>query len=455
VDVTLGAISTFLRNNEIARRGHVSVIDEQGLLVASSEAPVSSPQGQRIRMDESSGPVTRAIAASAGSHVQPLGAAGRGASVTDVRVVLPEGDAARLNVATIEPYAGIAWRLVVMLPEREFLTEASESRRRAGWIAAIGIGAVGLLAVRLAGMIAAPIRRLRQHVRAVGQGDFETRLELRAARELSDLSDDLNRMSGELKQHMELRQALDLAMQIQQSLLPKGPPVVRGLDVAGVSKYCDTTGGDYYDFVEMAEVDGRSLVVAVGDVMGHGIAAALLMATARAALRSSAATPKSLGVLMNRVNEVLCRDTEEVQFMTMLLLVAEPGPTGKVRWASAGHDPAILFDSRSRRIRELDGADLPLGIVPGTHFHEFSASDVAEGSILLIGTDGVWEALNASGEPFGKERLHQIMTRNAHLTAGQISAQIEQELAQFIGDVRPTDDVTFVVVKITAPTGVS
>src|SRR5262249_37327111 len=145
--------------------------------------------------------------------------------------------------------------------------------------------ALGLL---LARRLSRPILNLTNHVKRVGQGELDARLNLKGAKELVVLSEEINYMTRGLRQRMALEHSLAVAMEVQQSLLPAVDPQYACLDVAGRSQYCEETGGDYYDFIDVNYLADSSLLVAVGDVSGHGIAAALLMASARGALRGGA-----------------------------------------------------------------------------------------------------------------------------------------------------------------------
>src|SRR5204862_7586156 len=175
----------------------------------------------------------------------------------------------------------------------------------------------------------------------VGAGDLDARADLGGSREFRDLSDALNRMIGDLRDRLRLRHSLLVAMEVQQRLLPPGPPRVPGLEVAGHSTYCDETGGDYYDFLVLDEAAPGRLLVALGDVMGHGVAAALVMAGARAVLRDRAGAAGSLAELLGRLNQMLAADLGGERFMTMHLSVVDVR-TATFRWASAGHDPALI-----------------------------------------------------------------------------------------------------------------
>ena len=120
-----------------------------------------------------------------------------------------------------------------------------------------------------------------------------------------------------------------------------------------------------------------------------------------------------------------------------------------MRFASAGHEPALLYDPRENRFQDLRGIGLPLGIEE-TNFQEFHHEGLNPGQIIVIGTDGVWETRNLHGELFDKNRLRDAVRASASRSAAEIAASITQALADFRGDVKQADDVTFVVIKITA-----
>jgi sigma-B regulation protein RsbU (phosphoserine phosphatase) len=235
-------------------------------------------------------------------------------------------------------------------------------------------------------------------------------------------------------------------MEVQQSLLPASDPISPLLDIAGRSKYCDETGGDYFDFIDVSTVSSRSLLVAVGDVMGHGIPSALVMATARAALRTSALRHDRLADLLTRTNQVLAADNRHNRFMTLTLLLID-AESRVMKWASGGHDPAIVFDPDSQSFHELEGGDLMLGVMEGIEYQEFQSDPLPANSVLVIGTDGVWEMFNEQREQYGKNRLQAVMQTHHARPSADIAAALEADLKLFRGVVTPADDVTFVVIK--------
>jgi len=266
--------------------------------------------------------------------------------------------------------------------------------------------------------------------------------------EIGYTGDVVNEMTEGLRERERMRQSLELAMEIQRNLLPQANPKIKGVDIAGASIYCDETGGDYYDFLDMDENNQGEKVVVVGDVSGHGISSALLMTTARAFLRLRSSMPGSMSDIISDVNRQLTRDLEGTgQFMTLFYLSLDPVKR-KIKWIRAGHDPALLFDPITDTFEELRGKGMVLGVDEDQVFEEQEKSGLGAGQILVLGTDGIWEANNSKGEMFGKEAVRHIVREQAHSSALKIQEAVLGSLGSFQGDIDPEDDVTLVVIKI-------
>jgi sigma-B regulation protein RsbU (phosphoserine phosphatase) len=341
----------------------------------------------------------------------------------------------------------LIWVVGVVAPKGDFVGDVWRTQAFALAAAVAAVLAAVALAFALANAVSRPVGALIGFMRRVGSGDLEARAEFGGSGEFHQLADALNQMIGDLRDRLRLRHSLSVAMEVQQRLLPAGPPEVRGLDVAGHSTYCDETGGDYYDFLVLDRAAPHSVLVALGDVMGHGVAAALVMAGVRAVLRDRAVTAGGLADLMGRLNRLIAADHHGERFMTMHLSVIDAN-TGTMQWASAGHDPAILFHPDTGKFEEVGEGDLPLGIMDDTTYTEQRYGPLHPGLVILIGTDGVWEMPNASGEAFGKERLRNLIRDSAAGSAAEIAKAIRDQLAAFRGDTKQVDDVTFVIVKV-------
>jgi phosphoserine phosphatase RsbU/P len=208
-------------------------------------------------------------------------------------------------------------------------------------------------------------------------------------------------------QNQVLRESLAMAAQVQRSLLPKAPPPLPGLEVAGRMIPCDAVGGDFFDFLTGEEFARRRFGVVVGDVAGHGPAAALLMTAARACLRMRASRLGSLGEIVTEVNRCLVADMgDSGRFMTLYLLEVRGDA---VSWVSAGNEPALLVDPGARTITDLKEHGPLLGIDANIIFREHSAPFREPGQVVALCTDGITETWNDSGEQFGRERLKQSL----------------------------------------------
>lgn len=247
--------------------------------------------------------------------------------------------------------------------------------------------------------------------------------------------------------------ALELAEEVQQNLLPKDVPDIKGLDIAAKSIYCNKTGGDFYDFLNVSQDSDNKLCVVVGDVSGHGIAAGLLMATARALIRSRSAQPGDLSQIVTEVNRNLTLDVYETgRFTTLFYLIVDPLKQ-LLKWVRAGHDAALLYDPANDRFENLYGSGLALGLDENYPYEENEWKGLATGQIIYIGTDGIWEAINSEGKRFGKTPIKEIIRQNAAASADEILNAILTALNRFRQGLELEDDVTLVVIKITEDAG--
>jgi serine phosphatase RsbU (regulator of sigma subunit) len=245
-----------------------------------------------------------------------------------------------------------------------------------------------------------------------------------------------------------IKHSLFLAREVQQNLLPHQSPQLDGLDIAGTSVYCDETGGDYFDYIDSRPDDQRHIGVAIGDVAGHGISSALLMATVRSSLRQRASLPGGIAQIISDVNRQLAQDLEDSgQFMTMFYLAIDL-ISMQAHWVRAGHDPAILYDPISETFEELGGSGIALGVDEDWEYKAYTEAALKKGQIIFLSTDGIWEAFNPDGEMFGKERIYDILRNKALASADDIVQEILASLKNFQQGAPLEDDITLVVIKI-------
>ncbi|QJB55801.1 SpoIIE family protein phosphatase [Pseudodesulfovibrio sp. zrk46] len=245
----------------------------------------------------------------------------------------------------------------------------------------------------------------------------------------------------------EQKKAVELAGEVQKSLLPGVAPRIPGLDIAGNSVASEIAGGDYFDYLEGLDPEHPSVSVAVGDISGHGVDAALLMTTARGFLRMRAAQPGSPGQIVTEMNRHLATDLDgSGRFMTLFYLTMDP-ENQKAHWVRAGHDPAMIYCPKLDFFTELsEGAGLPLGVLKESDYVE-QANEMHPGQIIAIGTDGIWEARNREGEMFGKQRFKDVVRNTADLSAQEIMDAVFEAVRKYTGGSKPEDDITLVIVK--------
>ncbi|MBI9074014.1 MAG: SpoIIE family protein phosphatase [Desulfatibacillum sp.] len=290
-----------------------------------------------------------------------------------------------------------------------------------------------------------PLMEVIQGIAKVSRGDFSIRVNLKTGDEWDSLIQGFNRMVPMLEETMAWRKRLELAREVQQSLLPKSPPSVKGLDIAARSVSAQQVGGDYYDFLKANEE--QRLTVAVGDITGHGVGAALLMTTARALVRRRSRRAGNLAKIIFDINKQLAPDVADSgKFMTLFLAEVDMNKM-VVRWANAGHDPALIYDPTNDLFESLEGGGLILGPFENSVYEQYKRP-ISPGQIIILGTDGIWETMNFEGNYFGKESLNKVVAAHAHLPARDIVEQVFQALNTFRRPKRQEDDVTLVVIKV-------
>ena len=349
--------------------------------------------------------------------------------------------------------------LVIIVPKKVILKHFEQVRKTLHSLVSeqwlfTGVVSIGvILLLLLAGLWFAhamirPLFVMVEAVKRLAQGDFSARIDIKTGDERDLLAKSFNEMVPQLKDRMQMRQSLEVAKEIQQDLLPQEIPNLRGFDIAAKSLYCDETGGDYFDFFPCEDEHCSRFGIVVGDVTGHGVGAALLMATARALIRGLVTRPENLAECLTQVNSFLSTDVRDTgRFMSLFFLMIEEG-SRNISWVRAGHDPAILFDPTSEKIEELIGPGMVLGVEDGYCYEQVDKTIEADGTIIFIGTDGIWETHNSKGELFGKDRLHQIIRDNAPKSAAAIQTAVLDAVSKFRRSLPQEDDITIVVIKI-------
>jgi sigma-B regulation protein RsbU (phosphoserine phosphatase) len=185
-------------------------------------------------------------------------------------------------------------------------------------------------------------------------------------------------------------------------------------------------------------------------VAGHGIAAALLMSSVRASLRQCYDSGDPIGAVISDVNRHIAMDVgNSGQFMTLFYLAIDSDRKA-MQWVRAGHDPGMLYRNAGDSIENIDGAGLALGVDPEWSYSVQETDGLQAGDIILLGTDGIWEACNGDGIMFGKEAVRQILREQHDRPAGDILNSVFDAVASYAGEAKIADDMTLIVVKIVA-----
>jgi len=315
-------------------------------------------------------------------------------------------------------------------------------------LVAIGVGIC--LTVLVSINFSRPLNAIILVLKRIRAGDLAERVRVTTNDEIGYAGDVINEMAVGLQERARMKHSLALAKEVQQKLLPLRAPRRQGLNLAGISLYCDETGGDYYDYLPLPHHGRENLAVVVGDVSDHGVPSALLMTTARAFMRFRASLPGGIDQMVADVNRQLAADIEDGgQFMTLFFLHLDCARRS-LEWVRAGHDPALLYDPARDEFIELKGKGIPLGIDKHFAYEVNRRAALARGQIVVIATDGVWEARNRTGQIFGKQRLYDVIRDQAHRSAAAIVEAVVDGVRAFQGGRRAEDDITLVVIKVAA-----
>jgi sigma-B regulation protein RsbU (phosphoserine phosphatase) len=290
-----------------------------------------------------------------------------------------------------------------------------------------------------------PFRDIIAVLHQIKNGRLNRRVQVVSNDELGYTGDVINEMAKGLQERERMRRSLSLAREVQQSLLPSEAPQIPGLQIAATSLYCDETGGDYFDFMELERSGSRRLTAVIGDVSGHGVSAALLMTSVRALLRAETILPGGPQEIIRFLNRQISPDTEETgQFVTLFYLEVDP-QTRALEWVRAGHEPAYLYRPGTDRFETLDGDGAALGIEKELQF-AVNRTTARSGEVLILTTDGIFET-RRQREMFGRRRFREVVRRTHQLNAAGIRDAVLEAVDGFRGATPQEDDVTLVVIK--------
>jgi phosphoserine phosphatase RsbU/P len=249
------------------------------------------------------------------------------------------------------------------------------------------------------------------------------------------------RLTRELFERRHLERELAIAREIQLSFLPKSDPVVPGFDLAGTTRPHDEVGGDYYDFIRVSET---RLGIAIADVAGKGIPAALLMAGFRMSLLAEIRNEFALRAVMRKVNSLVFESTDRHKFVTAFYGLLD-FRNRVLTFSNAGHNPPILLRADGTIVNLVDGG-VALGVLAEAHYEERPIA-IRPGDVLVLYTDGVSEAMSPHEEQFGTRRIEQSIQRRAAQSSKEILQGLVADVLEFTGERGADDDLTLIVLK--------
>jgi len=347
-----------------------------------------------------------------------------------------------------------------------------------------------VMGLKLARSITGAVHELATGTEHVRRGDFTHRISVNSQDQLGDLADSFNSMTASVEDLLQekaekerLEQELRIARQIQMSLLPQGPFKLEGLSVTAHCEPAREVGGDYYDYLPLGD---RRVGIIIADVAGKGTSAALYMAELKGLMLSLTQLHASPRELLIRANRIIAQHLDARSFITMTYAVVDMC-TRTLTYARAGHCPLIYLPgngaaeqvregergkgergrgvtyqeqgsvgvqvraARKAQIKAPDGLVLGLKIDNGQRFEsllEEVTQPLGAGDVVLLFTDGVTEAMNEAGEPFGEERLAALVEEHGDLPFEELRERILREIHAFVGGAGLHDDLTLVLLTI-------
>jgi serine phosphatase RsbU (regulator of sigma subunit)/anti-sigma regulatory factor (Ser/Thr protein kinase)/transposase len=300
-----------------------------------------------------------------------------------------------------------------------------------------------------------PIQALSDSVRAIGEGTMVADIGTSGNEEIDEIARAFNEVTAKfrsaqshLMEQERLQQEMQVAQEIQQMLLPRKVPELEGFELGYLYQAAKEVGGDYYDFLT---VDERTVGVVVADVSGKGVPGSLVMTMIRTALRMEARGNRSASDVMAKMNSFVTEDMKKGMFVTMFYVVLD-SVNRVVTYASAGHNPMILYRGESNATYFLKPKGIPVGInVPDEELFRKTISveklTLRQDDMLVIYTDGITEAMNPEREQFGEARLLTAIKKHGHGTAQEFADALNQEIREFTGGAPQNDDITLVAIK--------
>jgi sigma-B regulation protein RsbU (phosphoserine phosphatase) len=314
-----------------------------------------------------------------------------------------------------------------------------------------------IIGIKLTKSITTAVNNLDQGTEFIKRGDFGHRIVVQSRDQLGTLAASFNQMTEYIQQLVRERvlkermeRELEIAREVQERLFPKHSPRMKYLEVSGVCLPARTVSGDYFDYLSL---DSGELGLAVGDICGKGISAALLMANLQATLRSNAmnahhnggaAGGRDVAEIMQNMNRQMYEFTADNKFATLFYGVYNDADR-TLTYCNAGHNPPLYFEGE--HVRQLGTGGTVIGVFADSRYDQ-DTLEMNEGGILVVYTDGIVESENESGEEFGENRIIQLVQGNRELGAEGLRAMIVEKVLSWTSTEERGDDMTLVVAKV-------
>ncbi len=300
-----------------------------------------------------------------------------------------------------------------------------------------------------------PMKKLVEFVRSGGETELDHGVELDTTSEAGEIAQAFSNIMVQFRESQKnlaeqerLQQEMQVAKEIQQTLLPHEFPKLEGYEIAGYYESAQLVGGDYYDFVE---IDRDTLGVVVADVSGKGVPGSMVMTMIRQALRTEARGTKDAAAVLARLNDLVVGDIRKGMFVTLFYIIID-SKKRRLNFASAGHNPMILYRSSTNQTYYLNPRGFPIGLQLAEKdlFRKCIQSDtiqLVEGDLITLYTDGVTEAMNSQRELYGEERLLKTIRDGGMDGADSFSERLSQDVGAFTESQPQNDDITFVTIR--------
>ncbi|MCK4532150.1 SpoIIE family protein phosphatase [bacterium] len=299
--------------------------------------------------------------------------------------------------------------------------------------------------------ITKPVGILTKGVQIIGSGNLDHKIIIPTKDEIGQLAETFNQMTEKLKnaqirliESERLKKELQIAQQIQQSLLPKKCPQIPAFTVSTFYKAAKEVGGDYYDFFWITP---KKLGIVIADVSGKGIPGSLGMALTRSIFRSQITENSQPAEVLAKTNVLVCRDIKKGLFVTMLFAILDT-ENQTLQYASAGHNPLLFIHKNKPSWTKSSG--IALGMADKTLFNQHIKQETLsldKGSLLIFYTDGITEAMNRKQEEFGETRLEKAALNCKDDNAETIITKIKKEIEIFTAGAEQNDDITIISLK--------